>query len=197
MRHWTQERKLWAIVRYSMATGFWLALTQWFFGPSLLDRFNRQTGGSCTPSSALLHSLDPALRDHFSTNAMQAETLRDCRAYNGVWTHGHDVSGHCLLLIHSILFLNLEFLTHGNAAAAHTRPGATEQPQDERRARRPYRQAAKLIHGLTALWTLILVITMMYYHNLSELVNGIVAGTLFCAIAYSPVHMGNGNGGSA
>ncbi|KAI9164550.1 hypothetical protein H9P43_008409 [Blastocladiella emersonii ATCC 22665] len=197
MRHWPHERRLAALVRYSLATAYWITLTQWFFGAPLLDRFNREVGGKCALPGDV-EEYHPDHLAHFRAHGARAANIAACRGHGGVWTGGHDVSGHCLLLVHSFLFLQLEFLVFGDSQNAHTRPEGSKPPAGDvvndalarRKAASPFRAAKRWINALSMLWVAMLGITMMYYHTLPELVNGIIAGTLFSAVVYSPAHMG-------
>ncbi|KAK6428923.1 hypothetical protein LTR95_014933 [Oleoguttula sp. CCFEE 5521] len=41
------RRRVQALARYAVITAFWIAVTQWFFGPPIVDRGFRLTGGQC------------------------------------------------------------------------------------------------------------------------------------------------------
>lgn len=66
-------------------------MTQWFFGPPIIDRGFALTGGACE-----------ALEESGKVQAKEAGrivTNAACRAAGGQWRGGHDISGHVFLLI--------------------------------------------------------------------------------------------------
>jgi hypothetical protein len=189
---WSRERKLAAGVRYCLATFYWVALTQWFWGAPILDRLFVFTGGRCSSPS---HEVHPTLRRHYEDFGSVSSTMRECRSHGGVWEGGHDISGHCLLLVHSFLFLHLEFLTlrvSFNGVRHRRRSSSSHRSSVEIHGIPPQgisNEIVNLIKGLSLVWCVLLAITVVYYHELPELFNGIVLGTLFCAVVYSPSHM--------
>ena len=83
-------RRLQGLLRYGLVTLYWIAVTQWFFGPPLIDRLFTLTGGLCD-------------REGVASSAA-------CKAVGGKWTRGHDVSGHVFLLALGSTFLWMEAL---------------------------------------------------------------------------------------
>ncbi|CAG8593947.1 25041_t:CDS:2, partial [Cetraspora pellucida] len=79
----------WSFVRLGIATLYWYLVTQWFFGPSIIDWVYVATGGQCTLEGS---------------NTQWIESYA-CKKNGANWSGGHDISGHCLLLIHSSLLL--------------------------------------------------------------------------------------------
>ncbi|KAJ3371159.1 hypothetical protein GGF31_003582 [Allomyces arbusculus] len=179
---WSDDRRLRALLRYAGATAFWIFLTQWCWGPSALDRIYVMTGGQCTLPDAIADEVElhPDLVAHFVAHRAQAaRTPRACRSHGGVWRGGHDVSGHCLLLVHAFLFLQCEFFgLRGRIADASALA--------DRRVAARVRQAKLAIDALSAIWIVLLAITILYYHSLTELMNGIVLGAWFAGVVYSP-----------
>jgi len=96
-------RRIRAVLRYGAVTTWWCFLTQWFFGPPLIDRGFRFTGGQCE----LLRQ--PGAREDMS-NTREYITAATCKAVGGTWKGGHDISGHVFLLILGSSLLWLEFL---------------------------------------------------------------------------------------
>ncbi|KAI9708005.1 MAG: hypothetical protein M1820_004424 [Bogoriella megaspora] len=94
------QRRLKAALRYTGITMCWIATTQWFFGPPLIDRGFRFTGGACEVPST----------DNFSTSPGQHLTHAACKLAGGQWRGGHDISGHVFLLILGSAMLWLEVL---------------------------------------------------------------------------------------
>jgi hypothetical protein len=74
-----------AIIRWTLATVYWIAICQRIYSHSLLDVVLAATG-SCT-------------LDHNS--------IYSCIKGGGTW-NGLDISGHCFLLIHATLYLTEE-----------------------------------------------------------------------------------------
>ena len=75
-------------------------MTQWFFGPALIDRGFLITGGACE------------LADRFEGSGGKTEfvTAKACRFAGGAWRGGHDISGHVFILVLGGAFLGMELL---------------------------------------------------------------------------------------
>ncbi|KAJ1643401.1 hypothetical protein LPJ64_004822 [Coemansia asiatica] len=169
-----------ALASYALATLYWVLMTQWFFGPSLFDRVFVLTGGACQHGSSA--DADSML--------LPAASLNACRAAGGWWSGGHDVSGHCFLLLHSALFLTEEVLgpllfARQHTAAQPTSSGSSSSSSDAMRAARRARLgvvAATL--ALVALWTAMLFSTAAYFHGAREVASGAALGIAYWAAAY-------------
>jgi len=96
-------RRLRASVRYLLTTLLWVAVTQWFFGPPLIDRSFRFTGGQCE----LIR--DPNAREEMS-DTREILTHAACKVVGGTWKGGHDISGHVFMLILGSAMLWMEVL---------------------------------------------------------------------------------------
>ncbi|KAJ2504698.1 hypothetical protein GGH95_004880 [Coemansia sp. RSA 1836] len=142
-----------AVLRYALATLYWLAMTRWFFGPPLFDRLFVHTGGAC--------QLHPASTSYAA-----------CRVAGGAWAGGHDVSGHCFLLLHSGLFLAEEVLA---PLLPHAR---------SRSARAATRAVVAAALGLVAVWLLMLFATARFFHGADELLSGSLLGVAFWVCVY-------------
>ncbi|KAJ1928485.1 hypothetical protein IWQ60_002002 [Tieghemiomyces parasiticus] len=147
---WTQFATRWAA-----ATAYWYLLTQWAFGPSLFDRVFVGSGGQCSAGSDIL-------------------TYARCRLARGTWSGGHDISGHCMLLVHASLFLWEELSPFLFNRASFT----TFHPDWTRRA------VAGLVYLFMALWYVLLIATATFYHNVFEKLNGLIFGVLYWLMAY-------------
>ncbi|OAD76504.1 hypothetical protein PHYBLDRAFT_100611, partial [Phycomyces blakesleeanus NRRL 1555(-)] len=97
-RKFDSQRFAQGILRYVVATTYWYLMTQSFFGPSIIDRVFVATGGHC--SSKIYKNGSDTIVAY--DNIFQQSS---CRRLGGNWTGGHDVSGHCVMLIHASLFL--------------------------------------------------------------------------------------------
>ncbi|KAJ2059091.1 hypothetical protein GGI17_004615 [Coemansia sp. S146] len=149
-----------AVLRYALATLYWLAMTRWFFGPPLFDRLFVRTGGECQISTA--------------TPTDSPYSMSACRAAGGAWAGGHDVSGHCFLLLHSGLFLAEEVLVPLLLLSS-----LQPQPQPQTR----WAVVAATL-GLVAVWLLMLFFTAKYFHGLGELVSGSLLGVAYWFAVY-------------
>jgi hypothetical protein len=97
------KRRVNAVLRYFAITTWWVFVTQWFFGPPLIDTMFRFTGGQCE------RLRDPDQREDMS-DTREFITSATCKAVGGTWKGGHDISGHVFLLILGSSLLWLEFL---------------------------------------------------------------------------------------
>lgn len=91
------QRRVQAGVRWALVTGWWFFVTQWFFGPALIDRSFRFTGGKCEVARVEVEEGDPSKADFVTAVA--------CKAAGGRWSGGHDISGHVFLLVLGSYFL--------------------------------------------------------------------------------------------
>jgi len=96
-------RRVQATLRWGLATLAWAAITQWFFGPPLVDRSFRLTGGACEILA------DPVRRAAMS-DSKEYFTAQACKIAGGMWKGGHDISGHVFLLILGSALLGMEIL---------------------------------------------------------------------------------------
>lgn len=139
-----------SFLRYAAATMYWIAMTQWFFGPPLFDRLFVRTGGRCAFSD--------------ERKAIGVLSLHTCRLEGGVWEGGHDVSGHCFLLLHSALFLAEDVLVPLLTIATVRQQSTTR------------RITALVAGGLIFVWLLMLYFTAKYFHGPRELISGALLG---------------------
>ncbi|CDH54018.1 inositol phospholipid biosynthesis protein scs3 [Lichtheimia corymbifera JMRC:FSU:9682] len=149
------------LARYVCMSLYWYLMTQWLLGPSFIDRVFVATGGTCRDPSAML------IQDVYQ------QTM--CRRAGGTWSGGHDVSGHCVLLIHSSLFLWEEV-----SWIWYSIPAVQRLKQQNGT---PW-LAFKLVCGLLALWWWMLVITSVYFHGHYELFTGCIFGIAGWAALY-------------
>ncbi|KAK5135422.1 hypothetical protein LTR08_005210 [Meristemomyces frigidus] len=102
------KRRLQATARYVVVTAVWIAVTQWFFGPPIIDRSFRWTGGKCDVMFDDTRSARAGRAD--MSDMEKAFTHAACKSIGGQWAGGHDISGHVFLLILGSAMLWLEFL---------------------------------------------------------------------------------------
>lgn len=94
-------------------TAWWAAVTQWFFGPALIDRGFRLTGGICdlaVARSAEQASAAGGALGKGMDEARELLTSAACKLAGGRWKGGHDISGHVFLLTLGSAFLGMEIL---------------------------------------------------------------------------------------
>ena len=96
-------RRVQATLRWGLLTLWWMVVTQWFFGPPIIDRGFRLTGGQCELLA------DPEARAEM-TDTRKLLTHAACKAVGGQWAGGHDISGHVFLLVLGSGFLWMEIL---------------------------------------------------------------------------------------
>ena len=97
------KRRVQGFIRFGIITLWWIIVTQWFFGPPLIDRGFRLTGGQCE----LLKSED-ARAEMGEMRVLL--TSAACKAAKGKWVGGYDISGHVFLLVLGSASLWLEIL---------------------------------------------------------------------------------------
>ena len=97
-------RRMWQVaLRYAVATTFWLAVTQWFFGPPLVDRGFALTGGAC------ILGVEKVVEGK-EAEFVKVLTHAACNMAGGRWRGGIDISGHVFLLVLGSAMLWLEML---------------------------------------------------------------------------------------
>ncbi|KIH89493.1 hypothetical protein SPBR_07396 [Sporothrix brasiliensis 5110] len=104
-----------AVLRWGLVTGWWFLVTQWFFGPALIDRNYRLTGGGCQALQALTDEAGAAASSgeggkhaEATYQFLEAATASACKHAGGQWRGGHDISGHVFLLVLGTTFLAQE-----------------------------------------------------------------------------------------
>ncbi|KAL2270547.1 hypothetical protein VTJ83DRAFT_2731 [Remersonia thermophila] len=90
-----------AVIRWLMVTGWWVLVTQWCFGPAIVDRGFRWTGGRCEAAQDRL----ALVIEEGEVSVKEVFTAAACRASGGKWRGGHDISGHVFLLVLGSVFL--------------------------------------------------------------------------------------------
>ena len=101
------KRRIQALTRYALVTIVWIAVTQWFFGPAIIDRSFKWTGGQCE----IVHdTFEGEMKRQEMGDVREVVTNAACKAIGGQWAGGHDISGHVFLLILGSTMLWLELL---------------------------------------------------------------------------------------
>ncbi|PWY95789.1 hypothetical protein BO94DRAFT_600500, partial [Aspergillus sclerotioniger CBS 115572] len=81
-------------LRWGCATIVWYAVTQWFFGPPIMDRGFVLTGGGCERVVPVVENEGVE-----GVDMKTVVTAVACKSVGGAWRGGHDVSGHVFLLV--------------------------------------------------------------------------------------------------
>ncbi|KAF2647168.1 hypothetical protein K491DRAFT_699805 [Lophiostoma macrostomum CBS 122681] len=193
-RSWFSKRRIQAAGRYAGVTLWWVFVTQWFFGPPLIDRGFRFTGGQCE----LIR--DPEAREDMS-DTREYITAAACKGVGGSWKGGHDISGHVFLLILGSALLWSEFLP-ALTRAEGLRDGrritlddgkvasvAVEKDKglEEKKTEEPVTQGVKLALGVATLMWWMLLMTAAYFHTWFEKFTGLLVafGALY-TVYYLP-----------
>jgi len=145
-----------AALRYAVATGWWILVTQWCFGPPLMDRTFLLTGGKC----------EQMMADDDMGTAKSLFTSAACKMSGGHWTGGHDLSGHVFLLSHASLFLWSEVL-----------------PMLQRKMERDWRDL--VVFSVLGIWWWMMLMTGLYFHTATEKVTGLIVGYISWGLLYA------------
>lgn len=175
-----------ALISYIMATLWWIFFTQWFFGYPLIHRFFLFSGGKCYIKKKM-----------FSEESNEIDFLRfsvshnDCKYLNGIWKHGHDISGHVFLITHSSLFLFLESSYFWNSWSSVMNDflimtNLTNFVKNKKNLKDLnlniigflLKNPHILIIPLLILWHLMLFCTNIYFHSVSEKLSALFLGYL-------------------
>lgn len=164
-------------IRWGIVTIWWIFVTQWFFGPPIIDRGFTLTGGQCE-----------LVKEAEEGNLVMDETRQfvtgmACKAVGGKWKGGHDISGHVFLLVLGSMFL-LEEVLHVVLRSARTKEERTILMNDgavksaEVEAQIPsgdtlgssgqWDLGVKVVLGVAGLSLWMLLMTAAYFHTWFE-----------------------------
>ncbi|RDW93495.1 putative inositol phospholipid biosynthesis protein Scs3 [Aspergillus mulundensis] len=180
------RRQVQALSRYALATLAWYLVTQWFFGPAIIDRSFVITGGKCGDAVAELRAAEVekgvvgARVDDFGTYL----TATACKAAGGQWSGGHDVSGHVFMLVLVTAVLGFEavgVMMQGEGESATTAT-ASETDADEKAktwvevesGNEVRTWALRFVAGIIGLGWWMLLMTAIWFHTWLEKANGLL-----------------------
>lgn len=146
-------RRLQSLLRWAIVTFWWMLVTQWCFGPALIDRGFRLTGGQCE----LMR--DAAAREEMG-DVREFVTGAACKLAGGKWKGGHDISGHVFILVLGSASLGLEVL----GAMVHDR-GEDGQ--------RLGKWGWRVVVGVVGMSWWMLLMTAAYFHTWFEKVSAV------------------------
>ncbi|KAI1804420.1 inositol phospholipid synthesis and fat-storage-inducing TM-domain-containing protein [Daldinia bambusicola] len=183
------RRRIRAGIRWALITTWWVLVTQWCFGPAIIDRGFRFTGGKCEVAR------EAVSEEGAAAGAKDVFTAAACKAAGGRWSGGHDISGHVFLLVLGSFFLLQEVgwtvyragfaggreersvvMPDGAAkgAGVESESSSAELVPDEDKLGFGGRFAV----GVVALCLWMLLMTAIYFHTWFEKLTGLLVAAL-------------------
>jgi len=176
-------RRVRGVVRWLLVTVWWIFITQWFFGPAIIDRGFLITGGQCElVEDAEAGNVNMGKTRQFVTGVA-------CKSVGGKWKGGHDISGHVFLLVLGSMFLLQEVL-HVVLRSARAREertvfmsdGAVKSAEVEAQIELnsgieelgEWTLGVKIVLGVAGLSLYMLLITAAYFHTAFEKLTGLL-----------------------
>nr|RBQ92950.1 hypothetical protein FVER53263_05509 [Fusarium verticillioides] len=184
-------RRVRAGLRWIAVTTMWFLVTQWCFGPALIDRGFRWTGGRCELARREVEFGSDTVGDKVTAVA--------CKAAGGKWKGGHDISGHVFLLTLGTAFLMQEVgwavlrwsgkrneercvvMTDGALKSANVESDTSLGEGSERPALGLGGKFAVGVMGLSA-WMLLM--TAIYFHTWFEKFTGLLTAVTAFYVVY-------------
>lgn len=195
------RRLVQAALRYSVATLVWYLMTQWFFGPPIIDRSFVITGGKCERVVAET-SGNPAVAvaqaGSVSAGLEKLFTAAACKAAGGSWTGGHDVSGHVFMLVLATSMLVFEAVGATRAVSVGAEAdkkvdGEVDGQSEEEQGDWMRTWSLRLVGAVVGLGWWMLFMTSIWFHTWLEKVcflireersciaNGVVVRAVDCS----------------
>jgi len=167
-------------------------VTQWFFGPAIIDRGFVLTGGQCE----LVEQAEAGHIDMDGTR--QFATGMACKSVGGQWAGGHDISGHVFLLVLGSMFLFEEVLhvvwKAGRGKEERTiymNDGAVKSAEVESQSVDMVAQqsgqwtiGARAVLGVGTLSVYMLLMTAAYFHTWFEKLTGLLVAFSAIFVVY-------------
>ncbi|KAI6246615.1 Acyl-coenzyme A diphosphatase fit1 [Erysiphe necator] len=178
-------KRIQGLLRYGIVTLWWIFITQWFFGPPLIDRNFTLTGGKC----------ELALSSHSYRDQRKFLTASACKAEGGHWKGGHDISGHVFLLVLGSMFLFEEVLhvvlrRRQEERIITMKDGAIKSASIVSENRFPteslgiWTLGSKIAIGVATMCLYMLLMTAAYFHTWFEKLTGLMVALAGIFIAY-------------
>ncbi|KAI4255529.1 MAG: hypothetical protein L6R42_006680 [Xanthoria sp. 1 TBL-2021] len=161
-------QKLQSVLRWVVVTFWWMVVTQWCFGPALIDRGFRLTGGQCE----LMRS-DTARQE--MGDVREFVTGAACKIAGGKWKGGHDISGHVFILVLGSASLGLEVL---GAMVNDRRAGAEEKQA------KLGKWGWGVVVGVVGMSWWMLLMTAAYFHTWFEKFTGLSTAFVGITVVY-------------
>jgi hypothetical protein len=174
-------RRVRGALRWGIVTLWWIFVTQWFFGPPIIDRGFTLTGGQCE----LVEMAEAGRADMDDTR--QFVTGVACKAVGGKWKGGHDISGHVFLLVLGSMFLFEEVLhvvlksvRSNQERTVYMMDGAVKSAEVEAERDAPdgsgqWTLGSKIVLGVGGLSLYMLLMTAAYFHTWFEKVSRMIS----------------------
>ncbi|KAL6713518.1 hypothetical protein ACLMJK_008983 [Lecanora helva] len=160
-------QRLRGILRWVLVTTWWALVTQWCFGPGLIDRGFRVTGGVCKLSDRL---------------EGKAGSGRACKALGGEWRGGHDISGHVFILVLGSAFLGFEgWLGKGRVDKVHGE-GSVGGDEEEEEGGGSWGMGMPLVVMGFSWWMLLM--TAAFFHTWFEKFTGLLTAYAGIFVVY-------------
>ncbi|KAI8871439.1 hypothetical protein GQ42DRAFT_162011 [Ramicandelaber brevisporus] len=165
-------------LRWVAATAYWYLMTQWCFGPPIFDRIFSWSGGACHRVS--MTALKPGIATLSTAGGLAGMGTLDivhsygCRRAGGRWFGGHDVSGHCFLLTHALMYMYEEVSPYLFNPVAYRRYHASI----------PTRLWGAFLTMIMMIWYWMLFMTAVYFHDTPEKFFGTTIGILYWFVTY-------------
>lgn len=183
------SKRLRGLIRFGMVTLWWIFVTQWFFGPPIIDRGFTLTGGFCE----LIDFGDT--RSEYLEDKRFISTAVTCKAVGGQWKGGHDISGHVFLLVMGSMFLFEEVL---HVALSREKEERTILTQDGAIKSADIDSNKRFSKEATGVWTLgskfavgvaimslyMLLMTATYFHTWFEKLTGLITALAGIFVVY-------------
>lgn len=176
-------RRLRAGIRWMVVTLLWFLVTQWCFGPAMIDRSFMLTGGRCE----LVQTADDGRVE------IPVMTHLACKAVGGRWQGGHDISGHVFLLVLGSMFL-LQEVVHVLRRSANVKEERTITMRDgavksaemeaEQSVNVPWTLSVKIALGVAGMSVFMLAMTAIYFHTWVEKLSGLVIAFVGIFLVY-------------
>lgn len=176
-------------------------MTQWFFGPPVIDRGFVITGGKCERIVSGVSGAAAAGAAQVDGEVAALETVLTaaaCKAAGGAWTGGHDVSGHVFMLVLATGVLGLEVMgVAGSAVYKSVSLGSSSDEEDKENdggdeGEKVQVWALRFVLGVVGLGWWMLFMTAIWFHTWLEKWSGLTLalGTLY-AIYFLPRKVGS------
>ncbi|KAK0737206.1 inositol phospholipid synthesis and fat-storage-inducing TM-domain-containing protein [Apiosordaria backusii] len=168
-----------AAIRWAVVTMWWVFVTQWFFGPAIIDRGFRFTGGKCQVKMAEIAEADEGdvgIKDVFTAAA--------CKGAGGRWSGGHDISGHVFLLVLGSCFLLQEV---GWVVGRWVKAERYQQGQEDSirgGVVEALGHGGKVAIAVVGLCVWMLLMTAIYFHTWFEKLTGLLVALAALYVTY-------------
>lgn len=165
------------VIRYVLATAWWIFFAQWFFGSPLMDKVFVLTGGGCANVDTDKHS--------FAINSSAT-----CKSVGGRWSGGYDPSGHTFLLAHASLYIWIEILPYIHKYFKIRSINSANTNKEDSVSRAPAISVLeslffKLSMAFLAVYWWMLLMTGIYFHSFIERFTGMLWGYIGVVFIYA------------